>query len=340
MEILTPLEKNAYDLPNGVQFHVKHEGELEAGSFKQRGMVRAVESHPEENVFCLASAGGAAAALALAVQRAGKQAEVFVPDTTPAAKIRVIRHFGGDSVRIHQIEASFPEVQREAARYADHHNYRLQSAFDDADVIKGHGDPAREVIFETSNAQTRTHFVPVGGGSILAGTLRATEASGDRVVAVQFSSNTSLTESLAAQEQRAAAALDTLAEGSAANIGHSNFEIIQKNSDRLEVITVTRRQLGQMVLREAERHYQMYEAPYFPNNFESPYRRPEATGLIAEAGAYQYALTHDPVFGEDWIAYQTGANADEMRLRQLADEARDTALSAKTRTWHGPHTKF
>ena len=283
---------------------------------------------------------GAAAALALAVQKAGKQAEIFVPASTPEVKKARVRMLGGDAVRLTEIDAVFPLVQQIAAESAADNGWRLQSAYDDRDVIDGHADVAREVLSQTPEAGERIHFVPVGGGSLLAGTLLATEQAGDRVVGVQFSTNTSLARSLAANERQVARNLDTLAEGSAANIGAHNFEIIHKNRDRLDVVTVTRQHLGRMVLHETERHYHAYEAPYFPTHIDSPYRRPEATGLLAQAGAYQYALNYSSEPHTAWIAYQTGANADESRLQQLADHARGAALSIRTRTWHGPHTHF
>lgn len=341
MEILTPLEKDVDTLPNGARLHIKHEGELEAGSFKQRGMTRAVEMHPDDEVFCLASAGGAAAALALAVQKAGKRAEIFVPTSTPEVKKVRVRMLGGDAVRLTEIDAVFPLVQQIAAESAADNGWRLQSAYDDQDVIDGHADVAREVLSQTPEASERIHFVPVGGGSLLAGTLLATEQAGDRVVGVQFSTNTSLAQSLAANERQVARSLDTLAEGSAANIGVHNFKIIQKHQDRLETIIVTPQELGKMVIRECMRHYAEYESPYFPNLIESPYRRAEATGLLAEAGAHRYAATHGAETHVPWIAYQTGSNADESRLQELADCARRAAKpmkSTRNRTWHGPHT--
>lgn len=177
-------------------------------------------------------------------------------------------------------------------RHAKEHSYYLQSAYDDLDVINGHGDVAREVQLQVTDNTERVHFVPVGGGSLLAGTLHATEQSGDRVAAVQFSTNTSLEQSLAQNTQQVARQLGSLAEGSVANIGNHNFVIIQKHRERLEVITVTRQQLGAAVLRDAERHYHLHEAPYFPEVVESPYRQAEATGMIAEAGAHQYSLAY------------------------------------------------
>lgn len=85
MELLTPLETNAYKLPNGMALHIKHEGELEAGSFKQCGMTRVVGAHPDEDVFCLASAVERLRR-SLATQRAGKRAEIFIPKSTPTVK--------------------------------------------------------------------------------------------------------------------------------------------------------------------------------------------------------------------------------------------------------------
>jgi threonine synthase len=79
---------------------VKEEGTNPTGSFKARGLAAAVTraSLAGARRFVVPTAGNAGVALAAYAARAGAQARVYAPASTPAPIVTQIRSFGGDLV--------------------------------------------------------------------------------------------------------------------------------------------------------------------------------------------------------------------------------------------------
>jgi threonine synthase len=79
---------------------VKEEGANPTGSFKARGLAAAVTraSLAGARRFVVPTAGNAGVALAAYAARAGAQARVYAPASTPAPIVAQIRSFGGDLV--------------------------------------------------------------------------------------------------------------------------------------------------------------------------------------------------------------------------------------------------
>ena len=77
---------------------VKEEGKNPTGSFKARGLSAAITRavHQGAKQFVIPTAGNAGVALAAYARRAGVQARVYAPATTPAPILAQIRVFGGD----------------------------------------------------------------------------------------------------------------------------------------------------------------------------------------------------------------------------------------------------
>lgn len=77
---------------------VKEEGTNPTGSFKARGLAAAVTRavHQGARHFVIPTAGNAGVALAAYAKRAGVQARVYAPATTPVPILAQIRAFGGD----------------------------------------------------------------------------------------------------------------------------------------------------------------------------------------------------------------------------------------------------
>ena len=77
---------------------VKEEGKNPTGSFKARGLAAAITRavHQGAKQFVIPTAGNAGVALAAYAKRAGVQARVYAPATTPAPILAQIRAFGGE----------------------------------------------------------------------------------------------------------------------------------------------------------------------------------------------------------------------------------------------------
>src|SRR5947207_11787791 len=77
---------------------VKDESPNPTGSFKARGLAAAITRavRAGANQFVVPTAGNAGIALAAYATRAGAQARVYAPTTTPAPILKQIRAFGAD----------------------------------------------------------------------------------------------------------------------------------------------------------------------------------------------------------------------------------------------------
>lgn len=151
-----------------------------AGSFKPRGAFnRLLAAEMPVHGVIAASGGNHGAAVAFAARALGLPAEIFVPETTPSAKVGRIESYGARVVRSGATYAealAACESRRQATGALDVH------AYDHPDVIAGQGTVGQE--FE-SDAPDLTHvLVAVGGGGLIGG-IAAWYAGAAGVVAVE-----------------------------------------------------------------------------------------------------------------------------------------------------------
>jgi threonine dehydratase len=135
------------------------------GSFKPRGAFNKMLASdvPEAGVVA-ASGGNFGLAVAYAARSLGHRAEIFVPDTSPAAKIDRIREMGAD-VRVipgYYQEASVVAHARQAETGA-----LAMHPFDQPEVVAGGGTLGLELSEQVPDADTI--LVAVGGGGLIAG---------------------------------------------------------------------------------------------------------------------------------------------------------------------------
>ena len=135
------------------------------GSFKPRGAFNKMLASDVPDAGVVAASGGNyGLAVAYAARALGHRAEIFVPDTSPAAKIDRIREMGAD-VRVipgYYHEASVPALAREVETGA-----LAMHAYDQPEVVAGGGTIGLELSEQVSDADTV--LVAVGGGGLIAG---------------------------------------------------------------------------------------------------------------------------------------------------------------------------
>jgi threonine dehydratase len=135
------------------------------GSFKPRGAFnKMLASDVPDTGVVAASGGNFGLAVAYAARSLGHRAEIFVPDTSPAAKIDRIGEMGAD-VRVipgyyHEASVAAHERQAETGALAMH-------PFDQAEVVAGGGTIGLEISEQVPDADTV--LVAVGGGGLIAG---------------------------------------------------------------------------------------------------------------------------------------------------------------------------
>ena len=137
-----------------------------SGSFKARGMLNRLLSHPiPEAGVIVASGGNAGIATAAAARALGVKCEVFVPTVSSAAKQAKLRELGAQVVVTGSVYAEALEacLARQAETGA-----LLTHAYDQPEVVAGAGTLARE-IEEQGGGTPDSVLVSVGGGGLVAG---------------------------------------------------------------------------------------------------------------------------------------------------------------------------
>jgi threonine dehydratase len=179
----------------GLAFPVALKLELlqHAGSFKPRGAFNRLlaANLPAAGVIA-ASGGNHGAAVAYAARALGIVAEIFVPATTPAAKVARIVSYGARVVRH---GANYGEAL-EASRARQSQTGALEvHAYDHADVLAGQGTVGKE--FE-ADAPDLTHILVATGGGGLIGGIAAWYGSRAKVISVEPEGCPTLATALAA----------------------------------------------------------------------------------------------------------------------------------------------
>ena len=147
-----------------------------AGSFKPRGMFNRVLTALDEGAdlsegVVTASGGNAGLAVAHVARELGLPARIFVPETTPAAKLSRLGTLGAEVIRTGREYAEAFAAADESARQT---GAVLVHAYDQPAVVAGQGTLGLELL---EQAVFDTVLVAVGGGGLIAG---VATAIGDR----------------------------------------------------------------------------------------------------------------------------------------------------------------
>jgi threonine dehydratase len=157
------METGAFGLAGGAT--LKLELLQHTGSFKARGAFnRVLASEVPAAGLVAASGGNHGVAVAHVAHALGHRAEVFVPATSPTAKVDRIRSLGAD-VRVSG--SIYDEAQAAATARAAETGALLVHPYDHPLVVAGQGTMARELDEQVRGFDTV--LVAVGGGGLIAG---------------------------------------------------------------------------------------------------------------------------------------------------------------------------
>ena len=158
----------------GSEVFFKCENLQRAGSFKVRGayvrMAKLSEEEKKRGVVA-ASAGNHAQGVALAADRLGIKARIYMPLGAALPKITATRDHGAE-VELHGVTVD--EALAEAKRYAEETGAVFVHPFDNEDIIAGQGTIGLEILEQVPDVDTV--IVGVGGGGLLAGLSAAIRA--------------------------------------------------------------------------------------------------------------------------------------------------------------------
>jgi threonine dehydratase len=151
-----------------------------SGSFKPRGTFnRLLTAQVPAAGVIAASGGNHGAAVAYAARRLGLMAEIFVPATSPAAKVSRIASYGA---RVVQGGETYAEALAAShARQAETGALEVH-AYDHDDVVAGQGTVGREL---EQDAPDLTHILVAAGGGGLIGGIAAWYAGSAAVISVE-----------------------------------------------------------------------------------------------------------------------------------------------------------
>jgi len=261
--VRTPLEDSEHltDVL-GAPVHLKLENLQRTGSFKIRGAVyRLSRLTAEERArgVVAASAGNHAQGVALAAQKLGIPATIFMPLGVPVPKLLATRGYGADVV----LEGGTVETPlRLAAEFAERTGAVLIHPFDHRDIIIGQGTLGLELMDDIPDLDTVV--VGIGGGGLIAGVAAAVKARAAaqgrtvRVIGVQAANSAAYPASLEAGRPLEVATTPTIADGIAvARPGDVPFALISDLVD--EVVTVTEDDIARALLVLLERAKQVVE---------------------------------------------------------------------------------
>ena len=288
----------------GNQILLKREDLQPVYSFKIRGAYNRVSLLNDEEKargVIAASAGNHAQGLALAARELGIKATIVMPRTTPELKVQGVRSRGG-KVLLHG--DAFPEALAYALKLAEEKGFIFIPPYDDPDVIAGQGTVAMEILRQHPG-RLDAIFVPVGGGSLIAGIAAYVKYLRPeiKVIGVEPDDSNCLQAAMAAGERVVLQQVGLFADGVAvAQIGQHTFDVCKDYVD--EVITVSTDEICAAI----------------KDIYDDTRSITEPAGALAVAGIKKY-VERDGVSGQTLVAIDSGANINFDRLRHVAERA-------------------
>lgn len=214
------------------------------GSFKPRGAFNKLLSSEVPPAGVIAASGGNfGSAVAYAAREVGVPSEIFIPSTSPEAKVSRVRGYGGVVMIVggYYAEAQAALASRQAETRA-----LMMHPFDQPEVIAGQGTIGIELDEQVPDLDTI--LVAIGGGGLIAG-IAAWFRRRVRVVGVEPMESATMAAALAAGEPVVAevggVAADSLG---SARVGDHTFPIVRDQVDRVVLVEDDS-------IREAQRAY-------------------------------------------------------------------------------------
>ena len=242
----------------GSEVFFKCENLQRAGSFKVRGayvrMAKLSEEEEKKRGVVAASAGNHAQGVALAADRLGIKARIYMPLGAALPKITATRDHGAE-VELYGVTVD--EALAEAKRYAEETGAVFVHPFDNEDIIAGQGTIGLEILEQVPDVDTV--IVGVGGGGLLAGLSAAVRAKEQKlgkrikIIGVQAEHAAAYPLSLAADALVPLKKVSTIADGIAVGRpGQMPFSIIKELVD--DVATVSEDDIARALIFLMERN--------------------------------------------------------------------------------------
>ncbi len=155
-----------WDIPN---LYVKDESRNPSGAFKDRAIAAAISKAKEfgNNTVVTASSGNAAASLAAYAAKAKIRSYVFIPEHTPAEKVKQAYMHGCTLIKVQGHYSNAYTMARKAS--ASFRWMNITTTFINPYALEGDKTIAYELFFQFDGSVPDWIFVPTGAGPLLAG---------------------------------------------------------------------------------------------------------------------------------------------------------------------------
>jgi threonine dehydratase len=227
---------------DGSEIWVKREDLSAVKSYKWRGSCNRMATLSADEARCgvvTASAGNHAQGVALAANKLGIKARIYMPRSTPKVKQAAVMHHGGNFVEIHLSGDSYDDAVQAARKDEAETGAIYIHAYDDLLVMAGQGTMADEVVL-SGNGPFDAVFLQIGGGGMAAGvgTWLKTYWPNIQVIGVEGVDQASMKASVTAQEIVALNQIDLFCDGTAVKRpGELPFLICQTLLHRIDTVT-------------------------------------------------------------------------------------------------------
>ena len=239
-------------LLEGTDIYLKSENLQLTGSFKLRGAYYKISKLTEEQkqkgiIAC--SAGNHAQGVALAAQKNGIKATIFIPATAPISKVEATRKYGAD---IKLIDGVYDDAYKAACEFQQETGGEFIHPFNDEDVIAGQGTIGIELLEQLPDVEAV--IVPIGGGGLISGIAYAIKQLKPdcKVYGVQAQGAGSMYKSFIDKQITELPTVNTFADGTAVKRpGDLTFDCCMKYVD--DIVTVSDDEVASAILILMER---------------------------------------------------------------------------------------
>lgn len=242
----------------GRNVYFKMENQQKTGSFKLRGASYKIHCLTEEELkrgVISSSAGNHAQGVAMAANNLGVQAKIFMPKTTPQAKIDAATGYGAEVVLVGD---SYQEAGDAAQAYFESHDVTYVHPYDDYYIMAGQGTIALEMLSQQPDLDMI--ICPIGGGGLISGVSVAAKSINPniKVIGVEAEEAASMYHAFKNGAIKRLDTANTIAEGIAVKEpGKKTYGVVKQYVD--DIVTVSEEQIADAIIWMLERNKTLVE---------------------------------------------------------------------------------
>lgn len=224
----------------GSKVYLKKEFQQKTGSFKVRGAyakIKSLSNDEKKNGVIAASAGNHAQGVAFASNLENIKCTIVMPVAASPAKVAATRSYGAEVI----LEgANYDESWKKALEIEANTGGKIVHAFDDQKITAAQGVIGLEILEDLADVEEI--YLPIGGGGLAAGVLRAikTKKPGVKIVGVQSKSYPAMKNSVDTGKLQTVTGHQTIADGVAVRTpGELTFKVVNELIDDIVLVDDT-----------------------------------------------------------------------------------------------------